>query len=59
MQKSDFWLERGGGIVTVQLTYGDRMGTANHDMEWIKGAFSPQNSPRYFQVVDKFISLEI
>lgn len=43
----------------MQLTYGDRMGTADHDMEGIRRAFSQQKSARCcFQVLDEFISLE-
>lgn len=40
--------------MTLQLTYSDRMGTTNHDMECI----SPFSS-EHFQVVDKFISFEM
>ena len=33
-----------GEIMTPRLTYGDRMGTTNHDMECIKESFFPPNS---------------
>lgn len=49
-----------GEIMTPRLTYGDRMGTTNHDMECIKESFFPSKLLlKHFQVLDKFISLEM
>lgn len=46
--------------MTPWLTYGDRMGTTNHDMECIKESFFPSKLLlKHFQVLDKFISLEM
>lgn len=46
--------------MTLQLTYGDRMGTTNHDMECIKESFfSSKLFLKHFQVLEKFISLEM
>lgn len=44
--------------MTLQLTYGDRMGTTNHSMELIKEPFF-KHFPKHSQVLDTFINLEM
>ena len=46
--------------MTLQLTYGDRMGATNHDMECIKVFFfSSKHFLQHFEELDKCISLEM
>lgn len=46
--------------MTLQLTFSDRMGTTNHDMECIRESFFPlQTLSTTLSSSSKFISLEI